>query len=81
MDISVSDPAILYCVIYEMTDSVPSSGPTRAYKSVNGGQNWTQISEGIHVSGYYPGWGWYDQGWYDLCIAVDPLDRCRKRKK
>ena len=42
-----------------------------AYKSVNGGQIWAQISAGTNLGGF-DGSGWYDQGFYDLCIAIDP---------
>jgi photosystem II stability/assembly factor-like uncharacterized protein len=72
-DISQSNPNIIYSVIYEFTWN-PNAGPTRAFKSVNGGNTWSQISVGTYLGGYYSGWGWLDQGWYDLCIAVDPDD-------
>ena len=68
-DISLSDPSIIYAVIFEMSWTV--DGPTCAYKSLNGGNSWTQISVGTQLGGNYGG-GWMDQGWYDLCIAVDP---------
>jgi photosystem II stability/assembly factor-like uncharacterized protein len=71
-DISLSDPSIIYAVIYQMTMN-PTDGPTRAYKSVNGGSNWLQISTGTRLGGLNPA-GWVDQGNYDLCIAVDPVD-------
>jgi len=71
-DISQSEPNIIYNVIYEFTYN-PEAGPTRAYKSVNGGESWEQISGMTNLGGNYGG-GWRDQGWYDLCIAVDPED-------
>jgi len=71
-DISLSNPDILYCVIYELGQATFWSGTTRAYKSVDGGNTWAQISEGIPLGGKYA--TWMDQGFYDLCIAVDPVD-------
>jgi len=69
MDISQSDPDILYAVISLW---INNEGVTQAYKSLNGGSSWTHISAGTPLGGYW--YGWYDQGWYDLCIAVDPVD-------
>jgi photosystem II stability/assembly factor-like uncharacterized protein len=71
-DISNSDPNIIYAVIYTFTDD-PNTGISRAFKSVNGGSNWSQISAGTQLGGLNIS-GWNDQGWYDLCIAVDPVD-------
>jgi photosystem II stability/assembly factor-like uncharacterized protein len=72
IDISESNPNILYAVIYK-TGSSPWMGTTRAYKSVNGGINWSQISVGTSLGGFFDG-SWMDQGFYDLCIAVDPVN-------
>ncbi|MCX6225596.1 MAG: hypothetical protein NTV01_12735, partial [Bacteroidia bacterium] len=73
-DISQSNPNIIYAVIYDINDPVSLAvGITRAYKSVNGGASWTQISAGIPLGGL-SGTVWKDQGWYDLCIAVDPVN-------
>jgi len=66
IDVSQSDPDIIYAVIFDGNAMF-----TKAYKSVNSGVNWAQISAGTNLGGYYGG-GWYDQGFYDLCIAVDP---------
>jgi len=66
VDVSNSNPDIIYTVIFDA-----NTMSSKAYKSVNGGVNWAQISPGINLGGYYGG-GWYDQGFYDLCIAVDP---------
>jgi photosystem II stability/assembly factor-like uncharacterized protein len=73
-DISKSDPDIIYAVIYTFTNDDPNKGITRAFKSVNGGSNWSQISTGTNLGGLYPSGLLYDQGWYDLCIAIDPVD-------
>ncbi len=72
IEISKSDPSTIYGVIYQ-SGSGPYNGITRAYKSTNGGNSWNQISAGTPLGGY-SGTGWYDQGWYDLCIAVNPSD-------
>jgi photosystem II stability/assembly factor-like uncharacterized protein len=60
-----TSPSIIYALIYNAT------GTPVVYKSTNGGSNWSQISAGVQLGGNY-GSGWSDQGWYDLCIAVDP---------
>jgi photosystem II stability/assembly factor-like uncharacterized protein len=70
IDISQSNPNILYTVIYEAGTQF-NNGTTRVYKSINGGSSWNQISVGVNLGGQYI-WGWADQGGYDLCIAVDP---------
>ncbi len=72
-DISPSNPNKLYAVAYEpVNDNRKLDTYTNAYKSENGGQTWVQISEGVPLGGFWG--GWYDQGWYDLCIAVDPIN-------
>jgi photosystem II stability/assembly factor-like uncharacterized protein len=62
-----NSPAIMYAVIY-------GSSTTRAYKSTNGGASWGQISSGVQLGGTYNGTTWADQGWYDLTIAVHPIN-------
>lgn len=71
-DLSISNPDLMYAVIYELGQTTIWSGTTRAYKSLDGGANWQQISEGIPLGGKYA--TWMDQGFYDLCVAVDPVD-------
>ncbi len=73
IDIAQSDTDILYAVVHEPSNGNPFFGTTRAYKSENGGTSWNQISEGVPLGGNY-GSGWRDQGFYDLCIAVNPLN-------
>ena len=63
----------MYAVIYEITENA-YNGSTKAFKSVDAGNNWFQISAGTYLGGYYNALGFVDQGWYDLCIAVDPID-------
>jgi photosystem II stability/assembly factor-like uncharacterized protein len=70
IDIAKSSPNILYAVIYDGMNNTP-----KAYKTTDSGVNWNQISAGVKLSGYWQaGNEWYDQGYYDLCIAVDPTD-------
>jgi photosystem II stability/assembly factor-like uncharacterized protein len=70
IDISQSSPNILYGFIYDGQNNTP-----KVYKTTDGGNNWNQISAGVMLSGYGGGgYGWYDQGYYDLCIAVDPIN-------
>lgn len=59
-----SSPDIIYSLIW--------GGPTRVYKSTNGGQEWFQLNPANPIGGYHQSLGWYDQGTYDLCIAVHP---------
>ena len=67
IDIARSSPNILYSVIYDGIGNTP-----KAYKTTNGGDNWWQISQGVMLGGFEG--SWYDQGYYDLCIAVSPID-------
>jgi photosystem II stability/assembly factor-like uncharacterized protein len=69
IDIAKTSPNILYAIIYDGMNNTP-----KAYKTFNGGNSWFQISQGVMLSGYHSGSGWYDQGEYDLCIAVNPSD-------
>jgi photosystem II stability/assembly factor-like uncharacterized protein len=69
-DVSRSDPNIIYAVIYQFTYNLNML--TKAFKSSDGGNNWNQISAGTPLGGLED--GWVDQGFYDLCIAVDPVD-------
>ena len=70
IDIAKSSPNILYAIIYDGMNNTP-----KAYKTINSGDNWSQISQGVMLSGYWAsGNEWYDQGDYDLCIAVNPSD-------
>jgi photosystem II stability/assembly factor-like uncharacterized protein len=76
-DISQSDPNIIYSVIYDFNNDFLNVDPakiiTRAFKSVNGGNSWAHISVGTPLGGLV-GTEWKDQGYYDLCIAVDPVN-------
>ena len=61
-----SSPSTIYALIFDF------SGNPKAYKTTDGGNNWSQISAGVQLGGTYDGVNWVDQGWYDLCIAVNP---------
>jgi hypothetical protein len=65
-DISQSDPNIIYAVIYDLNVN-PANAITRAYKSVNGGNSWGQISTGTPLGGF-SGSTWGDHG-----IPLPPL--------
>jgi len=66
-DICRSNPSVLYTVIYNATPE-PGGLGTTIYKSVDGGASWAQISQGVNLS--LAG----EQGFYDQCIAVNPLN-------
>jgi len=72
-ELSLSTPATIYSVIYN-NSALPGGQTTAAFKSTNGGTNWSQISSGVLMSGAYDGVNANDQGWYDLCISVNPTD-------
>lgn len=61
---SQSNPSILFTVTY-------SSDSTRVFKSTNGGNSWFRIG-GTYWFGGIWGSTYYDQGWYDLYITVNP---------
>jgi len=64
-DVSISNPSVMYAVIFDKAP-LPGGMTSNAYKSENGGASWFQISEGINLCPFG------DQGFYDLCIAVNP---------
>ena len=66
-DISFSNPLVMYAVIFDK-NILPGEMSTRMYKSINGGVTWAQISAGVNLCAFS------DQGFYDLCIAVDPTN-------
>ncbi|RCK73613.1 MAG: Glycosyl hydrolase, BNR repeat precursor [Ignavibacteriae bacterium] len=61
---SQNNPSIIYAV-------TNSSDSTRVFKSTNGGNSWFRVGGNYWFGGI---WGstYYDQGWYDLYIAVNP---------
>ncbi len=71
-ELSPSSPLIIYALIYNSSASL-SGHYTAAFKSTNGGVNWSQISSGILISGTYNG-SVSDQGSYDLCLSVHPTN-------
>lgn len=60
-------PSIIYGLVYHSGSG--DNFKTKAFKSIDGGNNWNQIA-----AGYYFGSPGSDQGFYDLCIAVHPDD-------
>ncbi len=69
-DISVSNPSFLYAAVYV---PFPQSGNIRSsvYRSTNAGASWFQISQGVDLTEAG------DQGFYDFCIAVSPVNTDR----
>jgi photosystem II stability/assembly factor-like uncharacterized protein len=66
ISLAISSPSTIFAIIYDQ------SGTPKAYKTTNGGSSWSQISAGVQLGGTYDGTNWFDQGFYDLCIAVNP---------
>lgn len=63
---SQNNPSILYAV----TNSTDS---TRVFKSTNGGNSWFRVGGNFWFGGIW-GSSYYDQGWYDLYISVNPTN-------
>ncbi len=57
--VSKSAPATIYTIVY------PGSGAFDVYKSTDFGVSWSHLT---------PLTGSANQGWYDLCVAVNPTD-------
>ncbi len=72
-ELSASSPLTIYAIIYNNA-ALPGGQTTVAYKSVDGGLNWSQISSGVLISGSYDGTNPNDQGSYDLCLSVHPTN-------
>lgn len=72
-DLSTSSPLTIYSLIYNNSASF-SGRNSAAYKSIDGGINWSQISSGVLLSGTYDGISVSDQGSYDLCLSVHPTN-------
>ncbi len=59
-----AQPDIIYSHIY-------TGNGSKMYKTTNAGDNWFRISANKNLGGSYDGGTtWYNQGSYDLCIAV-----------
>lgn len=63
---SQNNPSTIYSVIY-------SSDSTRVFKSTNGGSSWLRAGGTYWFGGIWGG-TYYDQGWYNLYIAVHPTN-------
>ncbi len=65
ISLCTSSPSVIYSIIFGGTGS-------SAYKTTNGGETWSKCAQNNPLAGYHASLNWYDQGGYDLCIAVDP---------
>ncbi len=73
-ELSPSSPLIIYALIYSNV-ALPGGRATAAFRSTDGGVNWSQISSGVLISGTYDGGTTIsDQGSYDLCLSVHPTN-------
>ncbi|MFH0736786.1 MAG: T9SS type A sorting domain-containing protein [bacterium] len=63
-------PQIIYGYLFNFEPGTIS----KVFKSTNGGVNWSEVSSSNPLGGYHASSSWYDQGNYDLCIAVKPDD-------
>lgn len=68
---SLSTPSKIYALVYRGDEVTPQ---TELYVSENSGSVWTQIAPGKQFAGTYDGNEYSDQGGYDLCIAVSPVN-------
>lgn len=73
--IAPSNTSTIYALIYNSI-AFASGHTTVAFKSTDGGANWSQISSGTNIAGAYDdnGINVNDQGSYDLCLDVSPAD-------
>lgn len=71
IDLARTNPSVIYAYSCEVTVYNPPFGISYAFKSVDGGSTWNQISAGIPLGGATFD---QDQGTYDQCLAVDPED-------
>ncbi len=70
ISLCVGNPQIIYGYVFPQDAGTIS----KVYKSTNGGVNWSEVSSSNPLGGYHAMYNWYDQGNYDLCIAVKPDD-------
>lgn len=69
--VSVNDPN----VVYALCSNSSNSGFNGMYKSTNAGTSYSLASSTPNIlNGSANGSGTTGQGWYDLCIAVDPTN-------
>lgn len=69
-DVSNSNPSYLYAAVYNIAPA-PGGICSFVYRSTNAGSSWFQISQGVNLSEAG------DQGFYDFCIAVSPVNTDR----
>ncbi len=69
--VTPADPTVVYALIANATNS----GYKGLYKSTNSGQSYSLVHSTPNIlSGDETGSGTGGQGWYDLALAVSPLD-------
>ncbi len=62
-------------IVYALMSDASSSGFLALYRSTDSGDSWTQMSDSPNILGWNSdGSDTGGQGWYDLCLAVSPLD-------
>lgn len=74
MSVAASSPSTLYAIF---CDNISGSyGLVGIYQSTNGGTSWTQVADGSpNLLGWNSNGGDAGgQGWYDLCITVNPTN-------
>ncbi len=72
IDISQSDPSILYALAYETVGS--STQYSRIYKTTNGGLSWARVFDNDGGNDFLSNPGSPSQGWYNNVIAIKPDD-------
>ena len=66
--VSEADPEVVYFV------AVDNSSYGGTYRSDDAGENWTLMSDTPNIMSWGCNGGTGGQGWYDLDVAVDPVD-------
>lgn len=75
LGVTPANPNILYALVSSLSSTL-----TGIFQSVNGGTNFTMIFDGTVANHNLLGYNFdgsdmkSGQGWYDLCIAVSPVD-------
>lgn len=71
---ALSNTSKIYAIVYH-ADNITLK--TEVYLSANSGASWSQLAAGKQFGGTYNGTNYADQGSYDLCIAVSPVNETR----
>ena len=72
IDISQSNPSILYALAYETVGT--STQFSRIYKTTNGGVSWNRVFNNDGGNDFLSNPGSPSQGWYNNTIAIKPDD-------